>query len=80
MTHHGLPAWYELATSDLKAASAFYGKTLGWTTADSGTPGMEYWLAKAGDVMVAGMMKAETGMPIAWSIYFAVDSCDDTAA
>ena len=80
MTHHGLPCWYELATPDLKAASAFYGKILGWTVADSGMPGMQYWIAKTGDVMIAGMMQAEAGQPVAWSIYFAVDSCDDTAA
>ena len=80
MTHHGLPCWYELATTDLAAATAFYGKTLGWTVADSGMPGMQYWIAKAGDAMVAGMMIAESPQPVAWSIYFAVDSCDDTAA
>jgi uncharacterized protein len=79
-SYHGLPCWYELATSDLKSAEAFYGATLGWTVSDSGTPGMDYWIAKAGDAMVAGMMKAEAGQPTAWSIYFAVDNCDATAA
>ncbi len=82
MTHayHGLPCWYELATSDLSAAQAFYGKVLGWTHADSGTPGMDYHIASAGGAMVAGMMKAEGGQPPAWSIYFAVEDCDATAA
>ena len=33
--------WYDLATSDMKAASEFYGKVIGWDIADSGMPGMD---------------------------------------
>ena len=73
---HGAPCWYELATSDITAAQTFYAAILGWTIADSGTPGMDYRLAKAGDAMVAGLMPAMDGQPAAWSIYFAVDDCD----
>ncbi len=82
MTHayHGLPCWYELATNDLKGAEAFYGKTLGWSLVDSGTPGMDYWIASAKGAIVAGMMKAEDGQPLAWAIYFAVENCDATTA
>ena len=75
---HGAPCWYELATSDIAAAQTFYAAILGWTIADSGTPGMDYRLAKAGDAMVAGLMPAMDGQPAAWSIYFAVDDCDAT--
>jgi predicted enzyme related to lactoylglutathione lyase len=77
---HGLPCWYELGTNDLAGATAFYAATLGWSVADSGTPGMTYLLAKAGETMVAGIMKAEGMQPVAWSIYFAVDNCDATVA
>jgi predicted enzyme related to lactoylglutathione lyase len=80
MSFHGLPCWYELATPDLTAAAAFYGQTLGWTVADSGTPGMQYHIASMGKATVAGMMQAEPGQPQAWGIYFAVDSADATAA
>jgi len=37
---HGDFIWYELLTPDLKAAQSFYSKVVGWTFADSGTPGM----------------------------------------
>ena len=79
-SHHGLPCWYELATSDLTGAETFYTAVLGWTVADSGMPGMDYRIARANSAMVAGMIQAEAGQPTAWSIYFAVDDCDDSAA
>ncbi len=77
---HGLPCWYELGTKDIAKAQAFYGPVLGWTVADSGTPGMTYLIARAGEAMVAGMMQAEGEQPVAWSIYFAVDDCDAAVA
>lgn len=80
MSYHGSPCWYELATNDLGGAEAFYGAVLGWSVADSGTPGMTYNLARAGDAMVAGMMLAEGPQPVAWSIYTAVDNADATVA
>lgn len=79
MTHHGAPCWYELYTSDIDAAQDFYNRIMGWQIADSGTPGMDYRLAKAGDTMVAGMMQSD-GQPTAWTIYFAVDDADATFA
>lgn len=79
MTFHGWPCWFELASGDSKAAERFYGAVLGWTWADSGTPGMSYMLASAGKVQVAGMMAAEPGQPQAWTVYTAVDSGDETA-
>ena len=79
MTHHGAPCWYELYTSDIAKAQDFYSRIMDWQIADSGTPGMDYRLAKVGDTMVAGMMQVE-GQPTAWTIYFAVDSADDTFA
>ncbi len=77
---HGLPCWYELATDDLTGAQAFYSAVLGWSFADSGTPGMTYMLAKAADVMIAGALTAQPPQPVAWSIYFAVDNADATVA
>lgn len=53
--------WYDLMTTDLKAAEAFYGKVVGWKIADSGMPGMSYSILSAGDVMVGGMMATPEG-------------------
>ena len=80
MSHHGLPCWYELATPDIDGAQAFYPALLGWSIADSGTPGMDYRLASIGGAMVAGLMQALPDQPTGWRLYFAVDDCDATAA
>ena len=35
----GRPLWYELMTTDIKAAETFYNKVIGWTSAPfEGTP------------------------------------------
>lgn len=83
MSNQGKPCWYELGTSDLDGADAFYGRILGWQVSDSGMEGFDYRLARAGEDMVAGMMSnaTQTGDPPPnWLIYFAVDDCDSTAA
>ncbi|MFV0460303.1 MAG: VOC family protein [Actinomycetales bacterium] len=78
----GTPCWYELNTSDLAAAGAFYADALGWTVADSGMPGMTYHLATASDGgMVAGLGPVpEADVPPSWVLYFTSDDCDATAA
>ena len=48
--------WYELMTSDVEAARAFYARVIGWSMADSGLPDMGYTLAKVGEQPVAGLM------------------------
>ena len=81
MSHHGMPCWYELASSDTAAAQQFYAAVLGWSWTNSNTPGMEYLMASTATGMVAGMMKVESPeQPVAWSFYTAVDDCDATAA
>lgn len=83
MSYHGTPCWYELGTSDLKAAVNFYGAILGWDVADSGMAVFEYHLAKSDDDMVAGMMSnaRQHGNPAPnWLIHFAVNDCDKAAA
>ena len=83
MSFHGNPCWYELGTSDLKGATAFYEKILGWQITDAGMEGFTYLLARSGDEMVAGLMSndmQEGPPPPNWLIYFAVDDCDATAA
>lgn len=83
MTYLGAPCWYELGTSDPAAASDFYTRILDWQIADSGLPGADYRLAKAGRTNVAGL-KSNVGQPGApppnWLIYFAADDCAATLA
>ncbi len=81
MSRQGTPVWYELMTPDPDAAQGFYGKILGWSVSDSGMPGMDYRIAKAGEAMVAGMMRPPTdGIAPNWTIYFAVENCDSAVA
>ncbi len=73
--------WYELMTTDLKAAEAFYAAVVGWTAKDSGMPGMAYTIFWSGDATIAGLMALpdevrKMGAPPAWSGYIAVDDVD----
>jgi predicted enzyme related to lactoylglutathione lyase len=54
---HGKFCWYELMTTDIEAAGAFYRGVLGWNLQDSGHPSMSYTLLKVGDHGIGGMMK-----------------------
>ena len=74
--------WYDLMTSDTKAAAKFYSDVIGWSTqehpmADGGT----YTIFSNGPVMVAGLMaipepmRAE-GVPPCWSGYISTDDVD----
>ena len=38
MAEKGYFVWYELMTTDMKAAEAFYSKVVGWDAADAGMP------------------------------------------
>jgi hypothetical protein len=76
----GALAWNELMSSDVPAATAFYGKLFGWTAEKLEMPGMEYTELKLGDRSIGGAMNLPMeGMPSAWGVYFAVDDCDKAA-
>ena len=70
--------WYELTTSDLDAAIAFYGEVIGWTVTPSGTPGMDYRLIHTpGGKDVGGMMaRMDPAMLPAWVGYVDVADVD----
>jgi predicted enzyme related to lactoylglutathione lyase len=80
---HGKFVWYELMTTDSKAAETFYRSVIGWGAKDPGIPGMSYTLYTIGDVPVAGMMtmppEAPAGTPPGWIGYIAVDDVDTRA-
>lgn len=82
---HGKFVWYELMTTDTKAAEEFYDDVVGWTSEDSGMPGAGYTLFKTdGDLRVAGLMTMPEGAlkmnaPPAWLGYIGVDDVDASA-
>ena len=78
----GTFAWNELLTDDVHAAKRFYGEVFGWTTQamDMGPMGT-YYLLRAGDKDVGGMMKRPKEMPVsAWLYYINTPDVDATNA
>ena len=78
-------AWYELLTTDVEAASAFYGQVVGWGAKDESTEDLVYTVLTAGEVPVGGLMDLpeegrRLGATPRWLGYVAVDDIDDTAA
>ena len=73
-TPKGKFGWFELMTSDTKAAGKFYSDVVGWTTREMSGGGMEYTTFNLGDVGMAGMLHLHqhTG----WIGYIAVDDVD----
>ncbi len=76
--------WYELMTSDVDAAAAFYARVVGWTPRDAGMP-EPYVLMQVGDAPVGGVMAlpaelAAIGRKPTWSGYVSVDDVDAMAA
>jgi predicted enzyme related to lactoylglutathione lyase len=76
--------WYELMTSDVKAAEAFYGAVVGWRGEKFGGGSMNYTVMNAVDRGVTGIMdipedaKAMGAGP-SWLGYIYTDNVDDAA-
>jgi uncharacterized protein len=73
--------WYELNTTDAKAAEAFYCNVIGWEAQDAGNPGVSYTILSAGKTGVAGLMQLcpealEAGVRPGWIGYIAVGDVD----
>jgi len=66
----------ELMTSDVDAARAFYTALLGWSWEAVPMDGMTYWLCKAGEHSVGGLMSLMGSPMPAWSTYLAVPDVD----
>lgn len=83
----GSPFWYELHTTDVDAAIAFYAGLVGWRTdpIDMGHD-IAYHLIvpeqvdelqrNAGGIMQQTSHDTEAGAPSQWYVYFNVDDCD----
>lgn len=78
--------WYELQTTDVKAAAAFYGKITGWTSKASDiVADMQYLVLSAGDTQVGGLMELPADLraakvPPHWMGYCGCDDVDQTVA
>lgn len=82
--YHGRFAWYELMTTDMAAAKAFYAAVVGWGTQDASTPELAYTLFTTGTASVSGLMDLpeearKMGATPRWMGYVGVDDVDATA-
>ncbi len=82
---HGIFCWYDLMTSDAKAAGAFYRDVLGWHAQESTGAHGTYTIMSVGETPVGGLMAlppdaTAAGEHPAWNGYVAVDDVDDYAA
>ena len=79
----GCFVWYELMTTDLEAAKAFYAEVLGWGTQDAPMPSMAYTLFTAGEISVSGLIELpedarKKGAKPSWLGYVGVSDVDAT--
>lgn len=73
--------WYDLLTTDLEAAKAFYGEVVGFEQVPSGMPGARYDLLQAGGQPIGGALQLADAMCAGgarpgWIGYIAVEDID----
>ena len=75
----GRPLWYELMTTDMKAAEAFYRNVVGWKTSPFDGAGQPYTAFNRGDVAIGGVMKRpdDVKAPPFWAMYIGVQKLED---
>jgi predicted enzyme related to lactoylglutathione lyase len=79
----GRPLWFELMTTDMKAAETFYRTVVGWSAMPfDGSPQPYTMFTRSGEIPVAGVMTkpAEVPAPPFWAMYVAVPKLEDAAA
>jgi predicted enzyme related to lactoylglutathione lyase len=77
----GRPLWYELMTTDMKAAESFYRTVVGWTSAPfEGAPQPYTMLNRSGGAPVAGVMTTPEGVtaPPFWAMYVGVPKLEES--
>jgi predicted enzyme related to lactoylglutathione lyase len=77
--------WYDLMTSDAKAAESFYQSVVGWNMQDAGMGDRSYTILSAGPTMVGGLMPIPEdaramGVKPGWNGYIGVSDVDAYAA
>ena len=80
---HGRFLWYELVTTDVAAANAFYADVIGWGTQEAATAAA-YTLFTAAGSAVSGLMRLpdaarQSGLRPSWVGYVGVDDVDAAA-
>jgi predicted enzyme related to lactoylglutathione lyase len=76
----GRPLWYELMTTDMKAAETFYKKVVGWTSAPfDGSPQPYAMFSRSGEIPVAGVLKTPENVtaPPFWAMYVGVPKLEE---
>jgi predicted enzyme related to lactoylglutathione lyase len=81
---HGGFIWYELTTTDIQGARAFYAAVVGWQTRDAPMAGLPYTVFTVGNSSVSGVMELpkrgrEMGERPMWIGYISVNDVDATA-
>ena len=79
----GRPLWYELMTTDMKAAEGFYKTVVGWTTSPFAGAAHPYTMFnRSGDTPVAGVMTKpdEVKAPPFWAMYVGVPNLEEAAS
>jgi predicted enzyme related to lactoylglutathione lyase len=79
----GRPLWYELMTTDVKGAEAFYRDVMGWTASPFQGASAPYTIfGRAGGAVVAGLMAKppEVKAPPFWAMYVGVPSLEAAAS
>jgi predicted enzyme related to lactoylglutathione lyase len=82
---HGRFVWYELLTTEVEAAKAFYADVVGWGTQKALTGGPAYILFTAQGASVSGLTglpdaARQSGLRPTWLGYIGVDDVDAAAA
>ena len=77
-------AWYELMTTDMAAAKAFYAGVVGWGSQDASTSDLAYSFFTAGSASVGGLMDLpadarKMGATPRWMGYVGVNDVDVTS-
>lgn len=80
MKRPGQFIWYELLTSDLDPALAFYDRVIGWAAQGSGLPGVDYRILSMQGVGVGGAMQAPAGLAPTWLGYVGTADVDAAVA
>jgi predicted enzyme related to lactoylglutathione lyase len=76
----GVPCWTDLMAPDVGAARTFYEAVLGWAFSDTGDEYGGYVIADVGGAAAAGIGPLPEGTAPAWTLYFATDDAEASAA
>lgn len=79
VNEHGALTWTALQTGDQAAAAEFYGQLFGWDAQQMGSPTEPSTMFMLDGAPIASAHDVQEDTPPHWSVYFAVDNCDDCA-